>query len=245
MQFGNGTLDSVAPGDYDGDGKVDYTTVRAFGTADNNNLVWFSLLSSTNTLRTVYFGSIASPSSNLEGTAIFNGADFNGDGRDEFVLLNRNTATDAQGNSTATVNYYIGDSVTGALLNNSLFGVTKFSYGNYDSDYSITPADYTGDGKTDFVACRQTNPSARAIWHVRNSATGAVTGTRFGIADPTFMGGGDIPVRGDYDGDNRHDIAVWRPSNRTFYYISTQFDNFQSQQFGDTGDTPLGAFGQY
>ena len=231
VQWGNGLTDtSGGIGDYDGDGKVDYTVVRVIGTAASNNIVWFIMSSSTNTMRTVYFGSIPPTGADLRGTAIFNGADFTGDGRDELVIVNRTAA--------GAVNYYAGDSITGA-------GVLTRTFGNYNSDYSFTPADYTGDGKADLVACRQTNSSGNSIWYIFNSATGVTTGTSFGIADPTFDGNGDVPLRGDYDGDNRHDIAVWRPSNQTFYYLSTRFNNVQSQYFGDPDDTPLGSFGLY
>lgn len=221
VQWGDGFTDSVTTGDYDGDGKADYAAIRV----ENGNIVWY-ILGSTNVTRRIVFGLFTGAT----GPSIFNGADFNADGRDELVYVTRNAAG-------TVVNYFVGDAVTGA-------GVITRSFGNYNTDSSLTPADYTGDGRADFVACRQTALDGVAVWYILNSATGTVTATRFGIADPNFTDG-DIPVRGDYDGDNRHDIAVWRPSNRTFYYISSQFSNFQAQQFGDDGDTPLGAFGIY
>ncbi len=223
VQWGNGFSDVAgATGDYDGDGKVDYTVVRVSG----SSLVWYVLSSSTNTSKAITFGSLTG----VTGPSVFPGADFNGDGRDEFVYVTRN----ASGN---TVTYYIGDANTGA-------GVVTRSFGNFNTDFNVAPADYTGDGRADFASVRESDPSLNAIWYILNPVTNTVTATRFGISDPAFTDL-DVPVRGDYDGDNRHDIAVYRASNRTFYYISSQFNNIQAQQFGDAGDTPLASFGLY
>ena len=227
VTWGNGFTDVAgATGDYDGDGKVDYTVIRVVGTAAANNVFWYILSSATNTAKVISFGSTV----NVTGLSVFPGADFNGDGRDELVLVARN----ASGN---TVTFYGGDSNTGA-------GVITRSFGNFNTDFNSYPADYTGDGRADFVSIRETDPSLNAVWYVQNSATGAVTATRFGISDPAFTDL-DLPLHGDYDGDNRQDIAVYRPSNRTFYYISSQFGNIRAQQFGDAGDSPLAGFGYY
>lgn len=229
VRYGNGATDSVGgEGDYDGDGKADYTVVRVTGGILN----WLILSSSTNTFKVIQFGTFFSPTgTTFRNTAIFQGADFTGDGRDELIVINRNTAS-------STVNYFIGDAVTGA-------GVITKTFGNYRDDFSVSPADYTGDGKADFVAVRQTQGAAQ-IWYVNNSVTNVTTGTAFGVANPTFQVVDDVPVRGDYDGDGRHDIAVYRPSNRTFYYISTANNgSFQNQEAGLQGEVPLGSFGLY
>lgn len=226
IQFGNGATDVPgAQGDYDGDGKTDYTLVRS----TTDGLIWYILGSVSNTVRAVRFGT-AAVQTGLTGTAVFPGADFTGDGRDELIVLNRNTAG-------TVVNYYIGDAVTGA-------GVITRSFGNFNTDFNVAPDDYTGDGRADFVAVRETQ-GANAVWYIANSQNTTVTATSFGLADPAFEDL-DVPVRGDFDGDGRHDICVWRESNQTFYFVSSLFPGqIGGQKLGDVGDFPLGSFALY
>ncbi len=142
-----------AGGDYDGDGKLDFITVR-----NNSVFTWYILSSRTNTLRTVNFGS-----TNLYLESL-NAADFTGDGRDELVF----TASDGGDNRT----YYIGDAVTGALL------LTRHS--NIDASYILPFGDYTGDGKADFVLI--SSVSGVLFWQILDSATNTFTGVVFGLS---------------------------------------------------------------
>jgi hypothetical protein len=221
VNWGNGFTDiSTAEGDYDGDGKLDYTVIRVIG----GTLNWFIMSSATSVMRQIPFGTI----NGVTGPTIFPGADFNGNGRDDLVYLYRNAA--------GLVTYQIGDAVSGA-------GIMTISYGNWNTDFSLAPNDYTGDGRADLVAVRQTQ-GASAVWYIRDTFTGNVTGTRFGINDPTFNDL-DFPVRGDYDGDGKHDIAVWRPSNQTWYWIRSTVGGVDSQKFGEPNDFPLAVFASY
>jgi hypothetical protein len=214
-----------AEGDYDGDGKVDYTVVRQ--NATTGNLTWFIMSSSTNTQRAIQFGTVPTGIS----FNVTEGADFNGDGRDELVLYTFNATTGAG------LTFYIGDANTGAAI-------STLSYGNFTTDYVIPPADYTGDNRADIVIARATDTPI--TWYIRNTATGATTATSFGIGSPTGTNT-DLPVRGDYDGDGRHDIAVYRPSNQTFYYLRSTSNNtiVDGQRHGDPGDTPLAFLGVF
>lgn len=222
VQFGAPDDYPRAMGDYDGDGKADFTVVRQVG----DNFRWFMMSSTTGTMRQLTFGS----STGLEpfndgGFTFLPGADFTGDGRDELIFATTTIDQDR-------VTYFIGDAVTGALVLVRNFGV-------YALDVSLPPDDYTGDGRADFVAVRQTDGSttqlATATWFILNPVTNTFTSTPFGIPDRRFTVN-DRPVRGDYDGDGRHDVAVFRPSNQTFYWINSSSPNvIGSQRMPTTG----------
>lgn len=205
VQWGAKDDDPTAMGDYDGDGRADYTVVRETG----NVFVWYIMSSSTNTMRAIPFGSTSAGLPTGSFVDVFPGADFTGDGRDELVFVS--VPPDQQ-----TTTFSIGDAVTGA-------GVLTRNFGAFISDVIVPPDDYTGDGRADLVTVRQTDGSP-AIWFILNVATNTFTSTRFGIANPGFdpaFTSTDNPVRGDYDGDGRHDVAVFRQSNQTFYWINS------------------------
>src|SRR5579872_154638 len=89
---------------------------------------------------------------------------------------------------------------------------------------AATVGDYDKDGKTDFVVVRQfysgtcapnqSCPNNAEEWLIKYSS---------GITSTTTVWGqpGDMPVSGDFDGDGKYDVAIWRPSNGTWYIIAS------------------------
>jgi hypothetical protein len=58
----------------------------------------------------------------------------------------------------------------------------------------------------------------------------------------TFGAGSDIPAVGDYDGDGREDIAVYRPSNGAWYVLRSSNNTSFGVQFGASEDLPIPAY---
>lgn len=107
-------------------------------------------------------------------------------------------------------------------------------------DDTLAPADYDGDGKTDFAVWRDepTDPERARFYYIRSS-----DGT---FANEQFGRTGDNPsMAGDWDGDGRADLAVFRPGQSggtsNFYYrpSSQPGVDFVALQWGTAGDRPL------
>ena len=100
---------------------------------------------------------------------------------------------------------------------------------------SDAPVDFNGDGKTDFVVVRNTGGGSGGqvtwFWNLNGSAA-PTAASAWGISTDKF-------VSGDYDGDGKDDIAVWRPGAATvaaFYILNSATSTLRQEAFGQAGD---------
>jgi uncharacterized delta-60 repeat protein len=103
-----------------------------------------------------------------------------------------------------------------------------------------TPGDFDGDSRADFTAFRPSN----GFWYINNERyvnSGAEVKNRIGGQNVSIQWGmiGDKPVYGDFDGDAKDDIAVFRPSNGVWYIRNSSNGQFTFMQFGLVGDIPV------
>jgi hypothetical protein len=226
---------SVAPGDFDGDGKADITVFRP--------------TTGTFLVRT----------SSLGASYVWGGAadipvhgDYDGDGEADVTVFRPSTGTwyirYSSGASLPPVVWgvagdipvpgdYDGDGVTDIAVFRPSTGLWYIRYSSGASfappgwggagDVPV-PGDYDGDGITDIAVFR---PST-GTWYIRYSSGAS-------IAAPVWGGAGDVPVPGDYDGDGKTDVAIFRPSTSTWYIEYSSGASIAAPVWGSDGDIPV------
>ena len=210
MSFGNGEirgqLGPKRPVDFDGDGRTDLSVVRWTSNNPPAGPMQFYNRNSTGGFQSV--GPFGNASTDLPQPG-----DYDGDGKDDVCVFRRTTVV---GSDTF---FYLVRSSDGTFQAVK-WGVVGPVINGSASDLPI-PRDYDGDGITDMAVFRPGAASGQqAFWYYRSTANGFVQvsipwGTT-GDGSATL----DIPVPGDYDGDGKCDVAVYRfgmaPAN---YYI--------------------------
>ena len=188
--FGLATDDPAVVADYDGDKKADPATFRCPDSTPGQCYFYYrgSLNNPNNQITYVPWGY------GVTGDLLPYPGDFDGDGKADFCLQR----ADPQ-------NSLLGQFV---LLKSADFKFEIINWG-FLSD-TIVPGDFDGDKKTDFCVARLESlpydPGDKVSYYILLRTGGGTNNSpiRFGYGD-------DIPVPGDYDGDGKTDIAIWRP----------------------------------
>jgi hypothetical protein len=232
--------------DYDGDGKANVGVFRP------SSGVW-------------YVNSPVSPSGLMamsfgQAGDIPVPADFDGDGRTDNAVFRPSTGVWYYMNSSSgtygAVAFgrsgdvpapadYDGDGKADLTIFRPSEGVW-YRFNSRTSTYSVfqfgqagdipVPADYDADGQDDTAIYRPSN----GTWYLLLPTpfpTGSVPEyqvqtVRFGISE-------DKPVVGDYDGDGKADIAVFRPSTGVWHRLLSETGAYSPVQFGTGGDKAM------
>jgi hypothetical protein len=209
-------------GDYTGDAKADAAAVDKSG----NDMIWTYTPSAgpnAGVPKQVAWGyGATNPNAQALGPDFAAPGDYNGDGKADFCA--QRPLGDAEHHAAFYVHF--NDGVNNPPVQDVNIGVIF----GWDTD-TIVPGDYDGDGKTDIAVAR--NVGGNWQWFYLKSSTNLTT---VGYLGTWGLAGVDVFAQGDYDGDGKTDIAVWRPSDQTFYVVSSQTGSGIYMKWGTTND---------
>jgi hypothetical protein len=203
--------DIPTPGDYNADGKADFSVWRPNPTTGSPT--WYVKLPTELVVAYGLAGDIPVP------------GDYDGDGKCDIALYRPSGTTSFHWYINGQTGYTYG--VAGAIpvpgdyngdgkvdpayyvpstgMWNVMGLITNKHYGS--TGYIPVPGDYNGDGTTDVAIF----DPATGIWHLDPTNTG--------VNDITILAplSGDMPAPGDYDGLGKTQPAIYRPSANALY----------------------------
>lgn len=258
--------DRVAVADYDADGKTDVAIWRPGAPLVAS---FYILNSATNTATVTPFGQIGDDPSivgdydgdgkadpavyragaaGLQSTFYYRGSLSNPSGNVTFVPWGVGGDKPIQGdfNGDGKYDFHVardsGGSAVHYRLTNGTASVTNFSYGLFSDRFLA--GDFDADAKDDMTAVRVNG--ANLDWYVWMSGNGTVFLEKFGSAPNDYL------TPGDYDGDGKWDLSVWRsgaPAADTRFFNKNTFASPQSILWGSSAgaqtppDYPVATFG--
>lgn len=149
------------------------------------------------------------------------------------------TAFDFTGDGKADVSLFRPSTRAWSWVQSNDYNIATIAPFGLPTDIPV-PADYDGDGKTDIATWRDepTDPD-RAMFYIFNSSDYTFTTEQFGRT------GDDPTIVGDYNGDGKADLAVYRDGanggQSYFLYrpIGTPVGNFAIVPWGIDGDKAM------
>lgn len=249
--------DIATPEDFDGDGKTDIAVWRP---GAPNTAAFYILQSQTNTVKIEIFGQTGDNPRVVD--------DYDGDGKADVAVYRdgtqsffyyRGTLSNPGGNITFVPWGIAGDKPApgdydgdrkadfGVIRNEgglarhfhsrTTQGFVTVQFGLFTDTFA--PGDYDGDNKTDIAMVRTSTPTYE--WNILRSTNGLAFST---FVLNGFGTTGDLVTQGDYDGDNKTDFAVWRPSTGTFFVAPTN-TALSGTKWGTTGNYPAANYNAY
>lgn len=213
IPYGQNGDDPTIVGDWNGDNVADLSVYRD-GTAGSPQSTFF-------------WTSVATPSVvnylpwGTDGDIGFS-LDYDGDGRLDPAIQRNGGGGAGQ--------FWISRSSNGAVV--------LLNYG-LSSDF-VVPGDYDGDGRDDIAVSRNANfggGTFKYFWILESDGGGSPnTPQQWGIP-------GDFICQGDYDGDGRTDLGVWRsnadPNQNYFFARRSSNGSLLQFEWGQSGDYPV------
>lgn len=209
-----GQLGTRRPVDFDGDGRTDVSVLRFPNVAPpgTSQITYFNQ-NSTGGFQTAAWGNA--------NTDFPTPGDYDNDGKDDLALYRAGATAGAQ---------------SLFLILQSSNNTAQFVPWGINGDAAVN-RDYDGDGITDIAVFRKgASSGTQAFWYIRQSSDGAFRAVQFGT---TGVGttSGDTPVPGDYDGDGKFDIAVYRfgglAPNNSFIVLRSSDNALAIAQWGN------------
>lgn len=154
----------------------------------------------------------------------------NGEIRGQIHIANANLEDyDGDGRHDPTV-FRPTEGVWYTLL--SLNGALKVQSWGLGTDITAYNADFDGDGISDYAAIRANQANGQLTTYILQSETGTMRVEQFGNAAL-----GDQIGTGDFDGDGKFDVGVFR--NGLWIYIESSTGTVRYFNWGTSGDFPV------
>jgi hypothetical protein len=213
-----------APGDFNGDGRTDFSIVRPGPGGGTGNLTWWIRHNGPNTARIETFGL---------GSDYILPADYDGDGSDDIAIWRPQTG------------------MTGFWILSSKTGTASFSQFGQAGDDPAVIADYTNDGADDMAIYRSSSTQGY-FWILPSSGPykNQKVAVPWGV-DRDPINDRDTALLGDYNGDGYADFTIYRVEGGQ-YRVWTLFGSadllnksFRTEVFGSATAQDLFVPGDY